>query len=388
MPPKAKHEELKEMEDWIEFGLGLRATTARVYKYHVRSALRVITLDRLTDPQAVADYFDNLYYDDPLKHSTHKRAWAVYVRWMAEEKDTQVIPVANACSKVEQAATELPDDLLGVLVSLTPKPLKLKEIPNLYWWQVEDSSASALPRITTSDGSLLAISHADLAVLRKWAQGEQPEIQRTQPLVPTEAGGMRAHSGRSLNRALRKARVGAFQARKQLDVPVRRVLTSALQDESALPDTRARVPEASPIKPAQEPWELRSDQDILGEIVARGKAHPPGWEHIGYDEAEATMRRVRVAPGGLHGKEMPPGITESNLSIARARLYLVPLEVEVVADVPEEEEVERKGKKEKKEEKKKVHPFDGIDTMSPSEVQALVNELRDLRALVGSLTQN
>jgi hypothetical protein len=373
MPRKEKHDELSEMEDWIEFGLGLRATTARIYKYHVRAALRVITLDRITEPQAIADYFDNLYYDDPLKHSNHKRAWGVYVEWMAKEKDVEVVPVANAKSRVEQGASELPSELALVLVGLIPKPLKLKEIPNLCWWQVDASSSTAMPRITAVDGGLIAISHADLAVLKAWAQGGHSDVGRDQPLVPTEPGGMKAHNVRSLSRALRKARAGAFQDHQRLDVPTRRaVLGSALQTPPA-PQAEA----ALPTKPDQEPWESRADQDILGEIVARGKAHPPGWEHIGYDEAEATMRRVRVAPGGLHGKEMPPGITESNLSISRARLYLVPLEVEVITDVPEAvEAVEVIERKEKKEEKKRVHAFDGLDDMSADELRELLRTSR------------
>ena len=181
MPRETKKDALTEMESWIEVSRGLRATTARVYKYHVRAAIKAITEEKVTDEEAVAHYFDDLYFLDPVRHSNHKRSWTIYVEWMAKEKGVTVAPVMNNKSIVNRVAADMPAELVRVLIELTPHPLKLKQIPQLFWGDVESLSATAKPRIKLDDGSLAAFDRADLEVLRVWAQGDQPRVRLNQP---------------------------------------------------------------------------------------------------------------------------------------------------------------------------------------------------------------
>ena len=180
---------------------------------------------------------------------------------------------------------------------------------------------------------------------------------------------MKPYSLRDLTRTLRKGRALIYAAR-ELDVPTRRILEPSpqaphvrAQAAPALIEARApvRALEPSPEAPAApETWASGSD-DLLSEIIERGKTDPQRWAHISYDDAENTMRRVRVVPGSLEGRDMPPGVTESNLTIPRARLHLVPLEVEVLEVT-----------KEKKEIKEKEVPHDEFVDMSADELRALL----------------
>lgn len=272
---RRRNETLRDFETWLA-DQGLQDNSARVHAVNVRALLKAV-------PELTEAGLTTYVYALPscTKRASLKSAWRHYRRFCEAQGIVQpdIGMMTRGVQRQLAADVVLPAWLQNLLVAYMPR---FQAAPSMLaaakWGDVTLISHQGLPygflRVHAHQVTGLLLPMDTLRGLLEWAAPETRKPARTQPLVPTEAGGTTPTPSVVLRDLLIRANA------KPVEVPLTPSVTDATVFDLEVEETRLTVegplkdvavpaptltssapaPTPAPQEP-KKPWAISSDED-------------------------------------------------------------------------------------------------------------------------------